>query len=186
MMQRVAIYVRQTGTEPELIYFLRRTVEHHGDIVVATYTDDGRLTGRGKYAEWRRLVANLNAVDQVVLSNAGDIPGKKVYDLLKILGILRDRSVGLSVHNIETVTTTSAVLDIVQEYRRAKLSQAIRNGQAKAVAAGKTIGRPTVPRGIASRIRAALVEGGGIRPTARHFNVSPASVINIRRSMATG
>ena len=67
-------------------------------------------------------------------------------DLLKILGILRDRGVGLRLHNIETGIATFAVLDIVKEYRRAKLSQAIRNGQAKAVAAGKRIGRPTVPR----------------------------------------
>jgi DNA invertase Pin-like site-specific DNA recombinase len=183
MMQRVTIYVRQTGTEPELLSDLQQTVEDRGGIVVATYIDDPRITGRGKYAEWRRLLANLNAVDQVLLSNAGDIPGKTVADLLKILGLLRDRGVALHLHNIETVTTTSAVLDIVQEYRRAKLSEAIRNGQAKAVAVGKRIGRPIVPHRVRDRIRDALAEGGGIRSTARAYKVSPASVINIRRTM---
>ena len=185
MMQRVAIYVRQTGTEPELIYSApadRRGPWGHGGCHIL---DDGRMTGRGKYAEWRRLVANLNAVDQVVLSNAGDIPGKKVNDLLKILGILRDHGVGLYLHNehIDTASSGFALLDLIRAYRRAKLSQAIRAGQAKAVAAGKRIGRPSVPRGIAIRIRAALTEGGGIRSTARTYKVSPASVINIRRTM---
>jgi DNA invertase Pin-like site-specific DNA recombinase len=107
-----------------------------------------------------------------------------VADLLKILGLLRDRGVTLHLHNIGTGTTTSVVLDIVQEYRRAKLSHAIRAGQAKALAAGKRIGRPIVPHHVQERIWEALVEGGGVRPTARMFNVSPASVINIRRAMA--
>ena len=184
MMQRVAIYVRQTGTEPELIYSRRRSIEQHGDTVVAIYADNGRLTGRGKYARWRSLLTRLDTVDQVVVAGAGDLPGRSLADLLKILGLLQDRGVALHLHNIETVTTTSAVLDIVREYRRAKLSQAIRNGQAKALAAGKRIGRPIVPGRVQDRIRAALANGGGIRSTARTYNVSPASVINIRRTMA--
>jgi DNA invertase Pin-like site-specific DNA recombinase len=184
MMQRVGIYVRQTGTEPELLYYLRRTVEHHGDTVVAIYADNGRLTGRGKYAAWQRLIASLDTVDQVVVADAGDLPGRSVADLLKTLGLLRDHGVTLHLHNIETGATTSAVLDLIEAYRRAKLSQAIRNGQASAVAAGKRIGRPAVPHGVVSRIQAALTEGGGIRPTARTYKVSPASVINIRRAMA--
>jgi hypothetical protein len=51
------------------------------------------------------------------------------------------------------------------------------------VAAGKRIGRPIVPGWVRERIQAALADGGGIRSTARTYNVSPASVINIRRTM---
>ena len=156
-----------------------------GDTVVATYSDDGRLTGRGKYAGWRNLLAHVDGVEEIVLSNAGDIPGKSIADLLKILALLRDHRVGLYLHDegIDTSSTSFALLDIIAAYRKAKLSQAIRNGQQKALAAGKTIGRPIVPHRVQDRIRDALAEGGGIRPTARRFNVSPASVINIRRSM---
>jgi DNA invertase Pin-like site-specific DNA recombinase len=183
MVQRVVIY---SGTQPELLPELRQSVERHGAIVVAVYLDDARITGRGKYAGWRRLLANLDAVDQVALTHAGDIPGKTVNDFLKILSILRDHGVGLYVHSeqIDTASSGFALLDLIRAYRRAKLSQAIRSGQAKALAAGKRIGRPTVPRGNGSRLQAALTEGGGIRPTARRFNVSPASVFNIRRTMA--
>jgi DNA invertase Pin-like site-specific DNA recombinase len=164
MMLRVAIYIRQTGTEPELIYSLRRTIEHHGDTVVAIYADNGRLTGRGKYAEWRRLLADLNAVDQVALTHAGDIPGKTVADLLKILAILRDHRVilailrdhrvGLYLHDeqIDTASSGFALLDLIRAYRRAKLSQAIRGGQAKAVAAGKRIGRCRVASQAVSKL----------------------------------
>ena len=72
---------------------------------------------------------------------------------------------------------------MIAAYRRARLSEAIRGGQAKAVAAGKRIGRPIVPAGVEDRTQKALADGRGIRLTVRQFNVSPASVINIRRDM---
>jgi DNA invertase Pin-like site-specific DNA recombinase len=186
MINRVAIYARLTGTEPELLFDLRQAVENRGDSVVASYADDSQMTGRGKYAAWRGLLTRLDIIDQVALAKAGDIPGNTVADLLKILGILRCHGVDLYVHNeqIDTSGTGFALLDLIMAYRRAKLSQAIRNGQARAMAAGKRIGRPKVPHGITNRIQTALAHGGGIRSTARLYNVSPASVINIRRTMA--
>ena len=96
MLQRVAIYVRQNGTYPELPSELGRAIEDRGGMVSATLVDDARITGRGKYAGWRSLLANLSAINQVVLSNAADIPGKTVPDLLKILGIFKDHGVSLS------------------------------------------------------------------------------------------
>jgi hypothetical protein len=101
----------------------------------------------------------------------------------RLAGQVWPPSLTLHLHKIETGTTTSVLLDIVREYRRAKLSQAIRNGQAKALAAGKRVGRPIVPPRVQDHIRAALAEGGGVRPTARRFNVSPAFVVNVRRTM---
>ncbi len=154
-------------------------------MVSATFVDDARLTGRGKYAGWRKLIDHLPAIDQVVLANAGDIPGKTVPDLLKILNIFKDHGVSLYLHaeRIDTGSTSFALLDLIAAYRSAKLSAAIRHGQAKAVAAGKRIGRPVVPARVKARIRVALIEGGGIRPTARRSGVSPAFVINVRNAM---
>jgi DNA invertase Pin-like site-specific DNA recombinase len=185
MIQDVFIYTRQTGTQPELVQSLRQTVENRGASVIAVHTDDAGITGRGKYAGWRNMIGHLDAVDQVVLSNAGDIPGRTVSDLLKILAILRDHGVGvyLDAGRIDTASTTFVILDIIDAYKKAKLSEAIRTGMARAVAAGKRVGRPIVPVRIQTRIREALAQGGGIRPTARRFNVSPASVINVRRTM---
>jgi DNA invertase Pin-like site-specific DNA recombinase len=185
MIQDVFIYTRQTGTQPELVASLRRTVESRGGSVVGVHADDAVITMRGKFAAWRRMIADLDAVDQVMLSSAGDIPGKTIADLLKTLAIFRDHGVGLYLHSegIDTGSMTFALLDIIAAYRAAKLSQAIRTGQMRARAAGKVIGRPTVPRRVQELVRIALAEGGGIRPTARRFNVSPASVSNIRRTM---
>jgi DNA invertase Pin-like site-specific DNA recombinase len=185
LMKRVTIYCRQALPDTEHLSCLRKAVEARGDTVVATFIDDGRIVGRGKYAGWNKLVSILDQVDQVAVADAGDLPGRSVVDLLKILDLLRDHGVGLFLHDerIDTSGSGFTVLDLISVYRRAKLSQAIRRGQARAVEAGKRIGRPIVPYRIQDRIRAALADGGGIRPTARRLNVSPATVINIRRTI---
>jgi len=184
MSNQVITYIRtlygQTGTE------LRDSVEHHGDVVIAAYSDDGSLmAGKGKYANWRKLLANLDGADVVVVGSAGDLPGRAMADLFKILGTFQDHGISLHLRHegIDTGDGAAAVLDLVAAYRAAKLSLAIKVGQQRAMAAGKKIGRPEVPPVIQSRIRAALADGGGVRPTARRFKVSPAYVVNVRRTM---
>jgi DNA invertase Pin-like site-specific DNA recombinase len=134
---------------------------------------------------WRRLLACLDTVDQIVVSSAADIPGKTIGDLLKILATLRDHGVALylNAEDIDTGNGGFVLLELIAAFRRAKLSHAIRIGQARAVAAGKRSGRPSVPSRVRERIQAALADGGGIRSTARRYGVSPGSVINIRGTM---
>jgi DNA invertase Pin-like site-specific DNA recombinase len=189
MQKRAIIYSRSAGTELELVCELRQAVEDRGDTVVAAFVDDDRIVGRGKYTGWRGLLAKLDGVDQVIVGRAGDLPGRTVQDVLKILNILRDHGVTLFVYSekIDTGTgSASAMLDVVEAYRRTKLSAAIREGQAAARAAGKRIGRPKVPSRVRDQIMMALTRNAGVRPIARQYAVSPATVINIRRSMTTG
>ena len=193
MQRRAVIYISDqphpAETSGELAIRLTQAVEARGDIVVATVSDHLEASrGRGRYFAWNGLLGSLDGVDQVAVATAGDLPGRTVNHLLKILGVLRDHgtSLFLVADGIDTGSGSTAFLDLITAYRTAKLSQAIRRGQAKALAAGKRIGRPLVPAGVRRSIQASLVENGGIRPTARKFHVSPASVINIRRSMTTG
>src|SRR5271165_5083908 len=131
MNQRAIIYARsharRAGTEADLLRDMRQAVENRGDVVVATFVDDGRITGRGKYAGWNALIAGLGGIDQVMLAAAADIPGRTVNDLFKILAGLRDHSVGVHLHRegIETGTGSAfTMLEIVAAYRAAKLSAA--------------------------------------------------------------
>ena len=108
-------------------------------------------------------------------------------ELLRLLGIFRDYGVGLVIaaEGIDTSTGSPyTLLDVIDEFRRTKLSRAIRAGQAKALAAGKTIGRPKVPVAVRNHIWACVVRGSGIRPTAHKFGVAPGTVINVVRSMS--
>jgi Resolvase, N terminal domain len=99
-----------------------------GDMVVATFADDGRIVGRGKRAAWNAMVATLVDVDQIAVPSAGDLPGRSVNDLLKLVAMFRDRGVVLYIVDqwIDTGSAGFALLDLINSYRAAKLSQAIR------------------------------------------------------------
>ena len=188
MAKRTAIYLRlpdPIGTSGELSIPLRRAVEARGDLVVDTFIDDARIDGKGKNAAWNRLVATLDKIDEIVLHDPGDLPGRTVKDLLAILTKLGGVAIVVPSLGIDTKAGSGAILDLVAVYRAAKLSQSIRRGQQRARASGKRIGRPEVPLAVRRRILADLQNAAGIRATARRHNVSPATVINIKRPNST-
>src|ERR1700693_239200 len=151
MQNRVLIYLSRhtnlTGTSAETLDRIRRTVEDRGALVVEVVAETRRNHNVGS----RTLVAHLGGVDLVAVMSAADLPARTVKELLRLLGILRDHGVGLVVtaEGIDTSRGTPfTVLDVIDEFRHTKLSRAIRAGQAKALAAGKTIGRPKVPAAV--------------------------------------
>jgi len=110
--------------------------------------------------------------------SAADLPAHTVKELLRLLGILRDRGVGLVLiaEGIDTSSRSAfTVLDVIDEFRRTKLSRANRAGQAKAVVAGKTIGRPKVSAVVRDSIWECVAAGSGIRPTAKAWHRAPSS-----------
>jgi hypothetical protein len=189
-MSRTILYtiVRSISTEtfPQPTNLLRQAVENRGDTVVGSFVDYGpEIRLRQRNVGWKNILASLDGVDQVAVMSAGDLPGKTAKDLLRLLGHLREHNVSLFVHNagIDTSNGSAAFMDLIQAYRAAKLSQAIRKGIVNAREVGKVIGRPKVPASVRYRIQACLAQGCGIRPTAKRYRVSPGTVINIRRSM---
>jgi DNA invertase Pin-like site-specific DNA recombinase len=174
-----------TGTFSELAEHLRQAVEDRGDVVAGTFADHG-AEGRRKTG-WKALLERLNGVDQIAMASAGDLPGRTVNDLVRLLGTLRDHGVSLFLltENIDTASGSAAVLDLIGAYRAAKLSQAIRRGQERARAAGKIVGRPAIPQAVLISIQSCLQRGCGIRATARRFNVSPASVVTAKKLICT-
>jgi hypothetical protein len=191
MQRRTVIYISDqphpAETSGELAIRLRQAVEARGDIVVATFSDPAAGQGKGRFSGWNALLGSLDGVDQVAVATAADLPGRTLNHLLKIFGILRDHGTSLCLvaDGIDTATGSTAFLDLISAYRAAKLSQAIRRGQARAVEAGKVIGRPAIPRGVVVGIQRSLASGAGIRWTARRFAVSGGTVINIRKSMTS-
>jgi DNA invertase Pin-like site-specific DNA recombinase len=183
---RIIVYSRQASSQcGAQVEVLRKSIEDRCGTIVGIVADDATLLGRGKYAGWNAMMTNLEDIDQIVVGCAGDLPGKKVNDLLAVLTTLRDYHVSLFLYRerINSDDGAAAILDLIASYRRVKLSDAIRYGQAKALAQGRKPGRPGVPSRVREQIQTALSRGAGIRPTARRFAVSAASVINIRDAM---
>ena len=186
-----AIYLRaalgSAGTPCGQVDRFQRAIADAADVLGETYVDDANIAGRGKNAGWRRLMADLEGIDQIVLANAVDLPSRTVADLLRLLTKLSQHGIAVVVPSvsIDTSSGSAAALNLLAAYRRAKWTVAIRAGQVRAQREWQRIGRPPIPIAARSRIAAALLEGAGIRPTAREFNISPASVVAIRRELVT-
>src|SRR5690348_8341787 len=187
MGDRVALYIRGQPIDDEFIGRLRRQVEVAGDQVAAVFADDGKRCRRQR-GPWQILLASLETVDLIALPSAIDLPARSQRDLLAILGRLRDRRVGLWLM-ADAIDTRSGspfvVLDVLEAFRKSRLSAAIRRGQAIALAAGKSISRPAIPTLVEAGVRQSLWEGAGVRAIARQFGISAGSVINIRRGVGT-
>src|SRR5579862_7733444 len=109
---RTFIYTRQTSGQAEALASVRAATESRGDLVITTFTDDPAILGKGKFGGWRAMITRLGEVDLVVVGSAGDLPGRTVKDLLKILDQLRHHDVELRVHRgeINTSDGTAAIL----------------------------------------------------------------------------
>jgi DNA invertase Pin-like site-specific DNA recombinase len=184
MKKSVAIYLRQIGTEPELLAGLRQIVEDRGDVVFGVFIDGARIEGKGKNAAWRRLLDSLDQIDQIILNDPGDVPA--VRDFLAVLTTLSayDTSILVPKMGIDTANGCAAVLDLVAAYRRAKKSAAIRRGQERAKKAGKHVGRPPIPMNVRRRILAELGAGSGVRSTAKRYGVSAGYVAAAKKAMS--
>ena len=116
-MIRAAIYYRKPPSHHssgvDLGWDLQQAVEDRGGVVVATYIDDEGATTRTRNAHWKALLANLDAIDQVIIASAGDLPAKSVKSLLKVLGTLRDNSVGLYLHREGIDTSCGSVFTVL-------------------------------------------------------------------------
>ena len=132
MNQRVFIYTRSAGTEPELVRELRRAAESRGDIGGGRRSS--MMTGSPGAANIRvgeQSLARLDQVDQIVVGGAGDLPGRVVNDLLKFSAhsaIMMSASISIVSRSTPAAPALPCSISS-QGYRAAKLSQAIKTGQ---------------------------------------------------------
>ena len=173
-MKRTAIFAGKTTDADHLA----KIVQDRGELVVGVY-------GAGRHrSSWRDLANRLDTLDQIVVADVGDIPVRSLSDFVATVARLHDQDVSLYVAgaDIDTLSSAQGLLRLMISFKQAKRSKAIRKGQERAAAAGKKVGRPEVQPKLRQRIADAVAAGGGIRPIARRFGVSPGTVINISRT----
>src|SRR5271156_2066516 len=103
MQKQVVVYTVlqsvSTDASPEPLEHLRQEVEDRGDCVVGSFIDYGvEVRLRQRNTGWKNILTSLESVDQVAVMSAGDLPGKTVQDLLRLLSTLRDHEVSLFLH----------------------------------------------------------------------------------------
>ena len=179
MTKTVAIYLR-VSTGGQTVENQRRELyavaERLGWRITAEYADEGLsgAKGRDKRPAFDRLHKAIarREVDLVAAWSV-DRLGRSLQDLVGFLGELQGRGVDLYLHQQGLDTSTPAgralfqMMGVFAEFERAMIVERTRAGLARAVAAGKTLGRRKVSAEIEARVRAALESGMGIIRAAK-------------------
>lgn len=145
----------------------------------------------GERPEFSRMVERMEAGDMLVVSKL-DRLGRDMIDVVQTIRKLNGQGIRVKVIALGDVDLTStagkAVLGIlatVAEMERDLLVERTQAGLARAKAEGKQLGRPSkTSEADRVTIRARLGAGEAVSQLARDFDISRATVISIRESVA--
>jgi DNA invertase Pin-like site-specific DNA recombinase len=195
MHKRAAIYVRVSTdkqTVENQVAALRQIAEQRGWEVVAQYSDAGISGAKGRDGrpglDQMLKDASRRKFD-VIMAWAIDRVGRSLIDLLGTIQTLEACGVDLYLDQQAIDTTTPAgklmfqVCGAFAEFERSMIRQRIHAGLKRAVAQGKTLGRPKVDAVLEKRIQAQLRGGKGMRKIARECGVGTGTVQRIRQEM---
>ena len=195
MQKRAAIYVRVSTdkqTVENQVAALRQIAERRGWQVVEQYSDAGISGAKGRDGrpglDQMLKDASRRKFD-VIMAWAIDRVGRSLIDLLGTIQTLEACGVDLYLDQQAIDTTTPAgklmfqVCGAFAEFERSMIRQRIHAGLKRAVAQGKTLGRPKVNAALEKRIQAQLRGGKGIRKVARECGVGTGTVQRVKQEM---
>jgi DNA invertase Pin-like site-specific DNA recombinase len=195
MQKRAAIYVRVSTDKQTIenqVAALRQIAERRGWEVVEQYSDAGISGAKGRDGrpglDQMLKDASRRKFD-VIMAWAIDRVGRSLIDLLGTIQTLEACGVDLYLDQQSLDTTTPAgklmfqVCGAFAEFERSMIRQRVHAGLKRAVAQGKTLGRPKVDVALEKRIQAQLRGGKGMRKIARELGVGTGTVQRIRQEM---
>ena len=150
--------------------------------------DDGRHRLRGRDAMLHTL--GCGGANVLLVASpcrlSSDLP-----NLIRRLAAIREAGARVIIANDDPTTTTTldaliAGLPALMAIRKGMHREKAAAGRERARARGVRLGRPPVPAEKVERVRIALADGLGIRPTAKLAGVSPATVIRLRETLSHG
>lgn len=195
MTKRVALYVR-VSTDGQTVDNQRREIEavaeRHGWNVVEVFQDRGvsGAKSREERPAMRRLMQGVGRRDfDMVAAWSVDRLGRSLQDLIGFLGELHAKGVDLYLHQQGLDTSTPAgkamfqMLGVFAEFERSMIQERVRAGLRRAVAQGRTLGRPKIDQKTEIAIRKSLAAGTGILKTAAAVGCGSGTVQRIRKLM---
>jgi DNA invertase Pin-like site-specific DNA recombinase len=193
--KRVALYLR-VSTDGQSVenqrLELEAAAERHGWQVVQTFKDHGisGAKGRDKRPGLDAMLKGVARRDfDMVAAWSVDRLGRSVQHLVETLGELHAKGVDLYLHQQGLDTSTPSgkamfqMLGVFAEFERAMIRERVNAGLRRAVAEGKTLGRPKVTAETEKAIRVALKRGDGILKVAGALGVGSSTVQRVRAEM---
>jgi DNA invertase Pin-like site-specific DNA recombinase len=196
MSRRAALYVRVSTdkqTVENQIARLTEIAKARGWEIVATYNDAGISGAKGR-KERPGLDEMLKEAQRhkfdVVMAWSIDRIGRSLIDLLDTIQHLEACRVDLYLDQQALDTTTPAgklmfqVTGAFAEFERSLIRQRIHAGLSRAVANGKTLGRPLNNPGAIDKAIRELRKGIGINRVARLVGLSNSTVARLKAEMS--
>ena len=194
-MKRAALYVRVSTDRQTVENQIGRLTEiaaARGWKIVKTFSDAG-ISGAKARKDRPGLDEMLKQVQRhrfdVVMAWAIDRIGRSLVDLLGTIQHLEACGVDLYLDQQAIDTTTPAgklmfqVTGAFAEFERSLIRQRIHAGLKRAVANGKTLGRPLNDPEALDKARQALTSGMGINKVARQVGLSNSTVARLKAEM---
>ena len=159
--------------------------------IVATFCDEGisGSKGRDKRPGFDSLLKGVARKDfDLIACFSVCRIGRSLPDLISFLGDIQAKGVDLYVHTqgLDTSTPSGAMmfqmLSVFSIYEKAILRERILSGLRRTT---KKSGRKPMPDDRAEAIKRSLLDGQGIRATARLHKASTTTVTAIKRSLET-
>lgn len=153
---RVAIYARVSTGEQSCesqLHALRQAAERHGWEIAQELKDEGfsGATGRDKRPAYDALLKGIarREFDKVLVWNI-DRPARSMTELLKLLGELKAKGVGLYIDQLAIDTATPAgellfnIAGAMAQFERQLIQSRVKAGIARAKAKGVKLGRKRI------------------------------------------
>ncbi len=195
-MKRVAIYARVSTngqTVTNQLRELRQVAKRQGWKVVAEFMDRGvsGAKGQAQRPQFDKLckAATRREID-LIMSWSVDRLGRSLQHLVTFLGEIHAKGVDLYLHQQGVDTSTPAgkalfqMCGVFAEFERSMIQERVKAGLKRAVAQGKTLGRPRVSASIERKVRTHRTKGMGIKAIARKLGVGTGTVQRIVKEAA--
>ena len=190
----MAIYCRVSSdsqTVENQLQELQTVAQRQGWVVVTVLTDEGisGAKGRDKRPGYDALLKGIARKEyQQIMAWSVDRLGRSLPDLVAFLNDIQSKNVDLYLHQQGLDTSTPSgrmmfqMLSVFAEFERAMIRERIMSGLRRTT---KKSGRKPMPKDRLDAIRRSLLDGLGIRRTARLHRASTTTVTTIARTLKT-
>lgn len=170
---------------------LLAVAERQGWTVTATFTDEGisGVKGRDRRPGYDNLLKGVARKDfDLIATWSVDRLGRSLPDLVSFLSDIQSKNVDLYLHQQGLDTSTPSgrmmfqMLSVFAEFERSMIRERILAGLRRTT---KRSGRKPMPEDRLEAIRQSLIDGQGIRATARLHRASTTTVTTIARTLET-
>lgn len=193
-MTRVFAYARVSTVE-QLTENQREQIKEAGYSIEPRRFIEEKVSGSVPAAQrpgFQRLMERMEAGDTLIVTKLDRI-GRDSIDVQQTVSIFEKlgmRLIVLQLGNLDLTSSAGAlmvkVLAAVADFERELIIERTQAGQARARAEGKHMGRPAKTTEEQRKvIRKSLLKGSTVSDMAKQFDVSRATIINIRDAVET-